>query len=204
MSPGFSLRPMRYRRRGPPRGGPSSWAPRLPRPTMPWRRSRVGLGLAADRDSAGRWSSPELRQAGAGMGVVNLQWVHGRDEEGVAEAARPVEMDPLAAVSRSMFALALSGFARHHEAGGPGPSGRGARSRCYLLGIVLPQRPRTTRRATGGRRWRYTARRDLGAPVGVEGQAVQADWGKRRSAGSGRGLRQTIQQEYVQPTAPRW
>src|SRR2546422_4680590 len=60
--------------------------------------------------------NPSYVQARCWHGIVNLQWVHGRDEEGVAEAARAVEMEPLAAYPRSMFALALSGSRRHHEA----------------------------------------------------------------------------------------
>src|SRR2546422_6205947 len=50
---------MRYRRLGPPRGGPSNWAPSWPRPTMPWRACEggIGTGRAPTGSSAGRWSS---------------------------------------------------------------------------------------------------------------------------------------------------
>src|SRR5204862_261151 len=60
--------------------------------------------------------NPSYVQARCWHGMFNLQWVHGRDEEGIAEAARAVEIEPLDAYPRSMLALALSGARRHDDA----------------------------------------------------------------------------------------
>ncbi len=72
----FSVRATRSRTRGPPRGGPSSWAPSSPRPTMPWRACGCGIGTgpAPTGSSARHCSSTRAtckRAAGTGCSTCS-------------------------------------------------------------------------------------------------------------------------------------
>src|SRR2546422_8179618 len=57
--------------------------------------------------------NPSYVQARCWHGVVNLQWLHGRDEEGVAEAARAVEMEPRSEEHTSELESRLHLVCRH-------------------------------------------------------------------------------------------
>jgi len=148
--------------------------------------------------------NPSYVQARCWHGIVNLQWVHGRDEEGVAEAARAVEMEPLAAYPRSMFALALSGSRRHHEAVDQARRAVALDPDAYLSQIVLAAAYHGAGRLEDALAVYEPALAISGRhPWGVAGQAVvYADWGKPDEA---RAIRDELvrrsQQEYVQPTA---
>jgi serine/threonine-protein kinase len=53
--------------------------------------------------------NPQYTQGRCWHAVFNLQWIQGRFEEGLAEARRAVEGDPLSAYAASVLALTLAG-----------------------------------------------------------------------------------------------
>ena len=147
--------------------------------------------------------NPSYVQARCWHGVVNLQWVHGRDEEGLAEAARAVEMEPLAAYPRSMFALALLGSRRHDDAVDQARRAAGLDPDAYLSQIVLAAAYHGAGRLEDALAVYEPALAISGRhPWGAAGQAVvYADGGRPDEA---RAIREELvrrsQREYVQPT----
>src|SRR5439155_472163 len=119
-------------------------------------------------------------------------------------AALELEMEPLAAYPRSMFALALSGSRRHHEAVDQARRAVALDPDAYLSQIVLAAAYHGAGRLEDALAVYEPALAISGRhPWGVAGQAVvYADWGKRDEA---RAIRDELvrrsQQEYVQPTA---
>ncbi len=160
--------------------------------------------LGADREFRRALQlNPSYLQARCWHGVINLQWVHGRDEEGVAEAARGVEMEPLAAYPRSMFALALLGSRRHDEAVDQARRAAELDPDAYLSQIVLAAAYHGAGRLEDALAVYERALAISGRhPWGTAGQAVvYADSGKPDEARAMRDeLVRRSQREYVQPT----
>lgn len=148
--------------------------------------------------------NPSYVQARCWHGVFNLQWVQGRDDAGIAEAARAVEIEPLAAYPRSMLALALTGGRRHADALEEARRAAGLDPDAYFSQIILAAAYQGSGRlpealAVYERALAISGRH----PWGAAGQAVvYADSGKSREA---RAIRDELvrrsQQEYVQPTS---
>ena len=147
--------------------------------------------------------NPSYVQARCWHGMFNLQWVQGRDEEGIAEAARAVEVDPLAAYPRSMFALALSGARRHGAAVQEARRAAGLDPDAYFSQIILAAAYHGAGRLADALAVYERALAISGRhPWGAAGQAVvYADVGKPDEA---RVIREELvrrsQREYVQPT----
>jgi serine/threonine-protein kinase len=147
--------------------------------------------------------NPSYAQARCWHGMFNLQWVHGRDEEGIAEAARAVEMEPLAAYPRSMFALALSGARRHGDAVEEARRAAGLDPDAYFSQIILAAAYHGAGRMADALAVYERALAISGRhPWGAAGQAVvYADSGRPDEA---RAIREELvrrsQREYVQPT----
>ncbi len=138
--------------------------------------------------------NPSYVQARCWHGMFNLQWVQGRDEEGIAEAARAVEVEPLAAYPRSMFALALSGARRHGAAVQEARRAAGLDPDAYFSQIILAAAYHGAGRLADARGVRAGSR-DLGAtPLGggrPSGRLCRRGE-TRRGAGNPRGARETI------------
>ncbi|PYO96715.1 MAG: hypothetical protein DMD60_09310 [Gemmatimonadetes bacterium] len=147
--------------------------------------------------------NPSYAQARCWHGMFNLQWVHGRDAEGIAEAARAVEMEPLAAYPRSMFALALSGARRHGDAVEEARRAAGLDPDAYFSQIILAATYHGAGRLADALAVYERALAISGRhPWGAAGQAVvYADSGRPDEA---RAIREELvrrsQREYVQPT----
>ena len=147
--------------------------------------------------------NPSYAQARCWHGMFNLQWVHGRDEEGIAEAARAVEVEPLAAYPRSMFALALSGARRHGAAVEEARRAADLDPDAYFSQIILAAAYHGAGRLADALTVYERALAISGRhPWGAAGQAVvYADGGRPDEA---RAIREELvrrsQREYVQPT----
>ena len=147
--------------------------------------------------------NPSYVQARCWHGMFNLQWVHGRDEEGIAEATRAVEIEPLAAYPRSMLALALSGAGRHEHAVEEACRAAGLDPDAYFSQIILAAAYHGAGRLADALAVYERALAISGRhPWGAAGQAVvYADSGKSDEA---RAIRDELvrrsQREYVQPT----
>ena len=147
--------------------------------------------------------NPSYVQARCWHGMFNLQWVHGRVEEAVGEAARAVAMEPLAAYPRSMFALALSGARRHGDAVEEARRAVGLDPDAYFSQIILAAVYHGAGRLADALAVYERALAISGRhPWGAAGQAVvYADMGKLDEA---RAIRDELVRrsrgEYVQPT----
>src|SRR2546428_49005 len=147
--------------------------------------------------------NPSYVQARCWHGMFNLQWVHGRVEEAVGEAARAVAMEPLAAYPRSMFALALSCARRHREAVEEARRAVGLDPDAYFSQIILAAVYHGAGRLADALAVYEQALAISGrTPSGEAGQAVvYADMGKLDEA---RAIRDELVRrsrgEYVQPT----